>query len=96
MNLQEQLIVSGLSRMLGQKVFLTGSRFFGTASFNSDFDVFTEYSVNINSLLSTNKFEQLKKGPYSKLYADENTVTVWRRENIDIQLTRNVSHIMPK
>jgi hypothetical protein len=81
------------------KLYLTGSRFFGTATEMSDWDFFTGVSMETYVWLKDKKFEAIPfgsdgEGNYSKL--DRNTMEVWRllyhgQTQIDIQLVHDVA-----
>lgn len=89
MSTSDELVVLGLAKMLGQTVHLTGSRYFGTQKQHSDYDVFTKMSKSVQTKLSDAGFSILSK-QLLDYYTDENTIEVWRNNNIDVQLVKDV------
>ena len=69
---------------------LTGSRFFGTQTENSDFDFFVEYSTQVEEYLKENNFFGYNSG-----YEDTETMMVYNYQvgdtRIDVQLVKNAS-----
>lgn len=65
---------------------LTGSRFFGTETENSDWDFFIQMDEKISSELEQKGF-RLETESYKE---DPNIVQVWKKENVHIQLVNNV------
>jgi len=74
------------------KFHLTGSRFFGTARENSDWDFFTAHSISVRQYLLEMGFVTLTESCSS--YNDQETRSVMRfvdnRLQIDVQLVNDV------
>jgi hypothetical protein len=90
-NAPHSVIVSMMSNEK-HKFHLTGSRFFGTAKENSDWDFFTEHSISVRSYLFDMGFATLTESCRS--YNDQETRSVMRfidsRIQIDVQLVNDV------
>lgn len=73
-----------------QPFFLTGSRYFGTATVYSDWDYFTKDTESIRGWLSSQGFSKLPRHSY----LDKGTVEVWHANlhgmEIDVQLCLDV------
>jgi hypothetical protein len=95
MKMLDQLVLDGLEKLVGQKVYLTGSRFFGTETPQSDLDVFTKFSQKAQKNLTEMGFTVLPK-PQSN-YTDSLTAEVWRKvekfstNHIDVQLVTDIA-----
>ena len=72
--------------------WLTGSRFFGGASFRSDYDFFAQDSVEKRSFLTDLGFVVLNEGEYAE---DSNNAIVYRAfvkpNKVDVQLVKSFS-----
>lgn len=70
--------------------FLTGSRRYGTNHQYSDEDFYALYSKEVVKWLKENNFSKLHSyyGYYKGF--DQNTVSIWRKGNVDIQLVYNL------
>ncbi len=72
---------------------LTGSRFFGVNTPESDWDFFTDYNEETEKFLREKGFHEIRN---STRYSDSETVTVYRwhdtaNNQIDIQLVRDIA-----
>ena len=65
--------------------YLTGSRRFGTANRFSDYDFYTQDTQEVRDFLLQNDFLTIESS-----YFDSNCTLVMRRENVDVQLRRNI------
>lgn len=95
-NHQEHQTLTALSLLVDTKeirFYLTGSRFFGWAKPNSDWDFFTQHSYDANRLLMDNGFRNLTADLESAdgiVYPeDPNIVSVWERGRVQVQLVEN-------
>lgn len=70
--------------------YVTGSRFFGNARADSDFDYFTQNTFDTRMWLKRNGFRKLPEGA-SYYNCDINLAQVYRKGNVDIQLVKDVS-----
>jgi len=70
--------------------YLTGSRYFGFARDNSDYDFYVQDSRPVREFLENEGFTTLL--PQSHNYKDHNCAVVFRKENVDIQLVYNISY----
>ena len=72
--------------------YLTGSRFFKTESPISDFDYFVQDSQEVRNFLHDNSFHTVGAlGLVPPQYLDEQTVNVVYRDDIHIQLVKDVT-----
>lgn len=65
--------------------FLTGSRYFGTATQTSDWDFFADYSVDLCQWLENSGFRKKSECDYD----DTTIVKVYSYMGIDVQLVKN-------
>lgn len=77
-------------RKLGQPVFLTGSRFFGTEEENSDWDFFTSQAVSDGDFRRAG-FVQLNISAY---LSDPSIASVWMLpgKDVHVQVVKDVEH----
>ena len=78
-----------LQASLNSQIYLTGSRFFGTATDKSDFDFFVQYEQNIGLTLARFGFDKLH---HMSSYLDKDCESVWLHQTypIHIQLSYDV------
>jgi hypothetical protein len=65
--------------------YFTGSRYFNSNAWNSDWDFFTQNSTVVLAFLLEKGFTKI-----TSLYVDMMTVDVYRKGNVDIQLVKDV------
>ncbi len=72
--------------------YLTGSRFFGTASLHSDIDFFTEDCKDVETFLIDLGFTVERFSLYNGNLTDINTAKIYRNKDIavDVQLVKHV------
>lgn len=71
----------------GYEFHLTGSRYFGRATEDSDWDFFAQSSPSLVEWLDQHGFILLNK----QMYDDDNTAMVFRCHNVDVQLQKNAT-----
>jgi hypothetical protein len=91
-----------LEQILGQPVYITGSRYFGTATAASDYDFYTQFPVDdfnhYNELVYALENEGFTQIPHAYDKYDNtktndlNVVAIFRCTNMDIQFVNNVEH----
>jgi hypothetical protein len=74
-----------LLQTLPYDFYLTGSRFFGNPTKESDWDFYCEYNENLIDTLKDHGFRTL----IPTTYRDANTSLVLRRDNVDIQFVKD-------
>lgn len=75
-------------KLLPFKFYLTGSRYFGTETEESDWDVFAQDDGYLRYVLEQNGFEKEKLPKYT---GDSLCDAVYKKENIYVQLVNNVT-----
>lgn len=83
-----QQVALSFVQMSKFQFFLTGSRFFGTHTEESDWDFFVQYSQEVEPALINAGFK-LETESYA---TDPNFVKVYKRENVHIQIVRDARH----
>jgi len=69
------------------EVYQTGSQFFGLATVESDADFYTQESAEVEIYLEESGFKLLSKS----IYADSNTIAVYNKAGVDVQLEKDVT-----
>ena len=67
--------------------FLTGSRFFGNATEQSDWDFYAEYTYDLKKSMSLQGWKEAKACQYRM---DPNVATVLKKSGIHVQLVRHL------